>query len=80
MVSSQQEEPGARIQVLGGGGVDQRRACRGAALDRAQRPRDIRFGAWMTANLFKQAAPRNVSTRVRLVGTLRRRHHPKPER
>jgi hypothetical protein len=35
MVSSQQEEPGARIQELGGGGVDQRRAWRGAALDRA---------------------------------------------
>jgi hypothetical protein len=35
-----------------------------------QRPRDICRGAWMTANLFEQAAPGNVSTRGRLVGAL----------
>ena len=42
----------------------------GAALDRAHRPRAISLGASMTANSVKQAAPGNVSTRVRSVGTL----------
>jgi hypothetical protein len=31
-------------------------------------PRDICLGAWLTANFVKQAAPGNVSTRVRFVG------------
>ena len=35
-----------------------------------KRPRDICLGACRTANLFKRAAPENVSTRVRFVYTL----------
>ena len=44
-------------------------AWRGAALARNRRPRDICLDARMTGNLLKQAAPGNVSTRVRFVGT-----------
>jgi hypothetical protein len=36
-----------------------------------KRPGDIRLGVCITANLVKQAAPGNVSTRVRFVGTSR---------
>jgi hypothetical protein len=38
----------------------------GAALDRTQKPDVISLGACITTNLVKQAAPGNVSTRVRL--------------
>ena len=44
---------------------------RGAALVRNRRPRDICLDACMTGNLLKQAAPGNVSMRVRAVGTSR---------
>src|ERR1700751_3520888 len=48
----------------GGRGVQ---AWRGAALGRSWETRDICLGACMTANLFKQAAPGNVSTRAKFV-------------
>jgi hypothetical protein len=37
----------------------------------AKRPSDVRLGVCMTANLVKQVAPGNFSTRVRFVGTSR---------
>jgi hypothetical protein len=47
------------------------KAWRGAALDRAHRTGHICLGVWMIANLVKQAAPANVSTDVRFIGTSR---------
>jgi hypothetical protein len=46
---------------------------RGAALDHAREtPVIFVLGACLTANLVKQAAPGNVSTRVTFVSNLRR--------
>jgi hypothetical protein len=47
------------------------RPWRGAALARERRPRDVCLEACMTGNLVKQAAPGNVSARVRFVCPLR---------
>jgi hypothetical protein len=44
---------------------------KGAALDRAWQTADLGLSAWMAANFVRQAAPENVSTRVRYMGALR---------
>jgi hypothetical protein len=56
-----------RVGVWAYGRFEARSAdWRGAALDRAEKTRDIRLLARKTGNFVKQAAPTNVSTRVRL--------------
>jgi len=67
--SAKNEESGVRIQEPGGRGSHD--APGGEPLWIVPRnPRDICLGACLTANFVKQAAPGNVSTRVRFVGPL----------
>jgi hypothetical protein len=72
MVAYQTVEKAARCEAIPPGeGIDGSVVWRGAALARNRRPRDIWLEVCMTGNLLKRAAPGNVSTRVRFVGTSR---------